>query len=54
MAVSRIVTAIKNSPVWSEGNNAIIVLWDENDYSVAPNANQVALIVDTIRCGRQA
>jgi phosphatidylinositol-3-phosphatase len=23
------------------------VLWDENDYSVAPNTNQVALIVDT-------
>lgn len=47
VAVSRIVTAIKNSPVWSEGNNAIVVLWDENDYSVAPNTNQVALIVDT-------
>lgn len=47
IAVRKIVTAIKNSPAWSEGNNAIVVLWDENDYSLAPNTNQVALIVDT-------
>jgi hypothetical protein len=24
-----------------------VVLWDENDYSIAPNTNQVLLIVDT-------
>jgi hypothetical protein len=24
-----------------------VVLWDENDYSTAPNINQVLLIVDT-------
>lgn len=47
MAVKKIVTAIKSSPAWNEGRNAIVVLWDENDYSVAPNINQVALIVDT-------
>jgi hypothetical protein len=47
VAVRKLVTAIKSSPAWSEGNNAIVVLWDENDYSVAPNTNQVALIVDT-------
>jgi phosphatidylinositol-3-phosphatase len=41
------VTAIKSSPAWSEGNNAIVVLWDENDYSLAPNTNHVVLIVDT-------
>jgi len=46
-AVEKLVTAIKSSPVWKEGNNAIVILWDENDYSQAPNTNQVALIVDT-------
>jgi hypothetical protein len=45
--IRKLVTAIKNSPAWSEGHNAIVVLWDENDYSVAPNTNQVVLIVDT-------
>jgi hypothetical protein len=47
VALEKIVTAIHNSPVWKEGNSAIVVLWDENDYSTAPNTNQVALIVDT-------
>ncbi|MGA9666619.1 MAG: alkaline phosphatase family protein [Gallionella sp.] len=47
ITVQNLVAAIKKSPAWSEGNNAIVVLWDENDYSQAPNTNQVALIVDT-------
>jgi phosphatidylinositol-3-phosphatase len=47
VTVQRLVTAIHNSPVWRRGNNAIIVLWDENDYSLAPNTNQVMTIVDT-------
>ena len=47
VAVRHIVTAIKQSPVGSQGQNAIVVLWDENDYSTAPNVNQVLLIVDT-------
>lgn len=47
VTVQKLVTAIKNSPVWGEGNNAIVVLWDENDYSATPNINQVVLIVDT-------
>ncbi len=47
VTVQKLVTAIKSSPAWSQGNNAIVVLWDENDYSLAPNTNQVALIVDT-------
>jgi hypothetical protein len=47
VAVQRIVTAIKKSPAWNKGNNAIVILWDENDYSVAPVINQVVLIVDT-------
>lgn len=41
-----IVKAIKNSPAWNEGRNAIVVLWDENDYSIAPVTNQVLTIVD--------
>ena len=45
--VQRLVTAIKGSPVWNKGNNAIVVLWDENDYSVAPITNQVPAIVVT-------
>jgi hypothetical protein len=47
MTVQRVVGAIKASPAWHEGRNAIVVLWDENDYSTAPNVNQVAAIVDT-------
>ncbi len=45
--VEKLVGAIKASRVWKEGHNAIIVLWDENDFSVKPNTNQVMLIVDT-------
>ena len=45
--LKKIVTAIKRSPVWNTGHNAIAIVWDENDYSTAPNTNQVLLIVDT-------
>ena len=45
-ALRTIVKAIKASPVWSKGHNAIVVLWDENDYSYAPIVNQVLTIVD--------
>ncbi len=45
--VQQIVSAIKHSPTWRSGRNAIVVVWDENDYSTAPNNNQVMLIVDT-------
>jgi hypothetical protein len=47
VAVKQIVDAIHKSPVWKEGHSAIVVVWDENDYSVAPVTNQVLLIVDT-------
>lgn len=47
VAVRQIVTAIKASPAWKQGQNAIVVLWDEDDYSVSPTVNQVLLIVDT-------
>jgi hypothetical protein len=45
--IQKLVTAIKSSRVWREGNNAIVVVWDENDYSLSPITNQVMLIVDT-------
>ena len=45
VTVQRLVTAIKASPAWQRGNNAIVLLWDENDYSTAPNNNQVVLMV---------
>jgi len=45
VTVQRIVTSIKSSPAWKKGNNAIVVVWDENDYTATPN--QVLLIVDT-------
>ncbi len=47
VTVQQLVSAIKASPAWRDGRNAIVVLWDENDYSTAPNTNQVPLIVDT-------
>jgi hypothetical protein len=47
VAVQRLVTAIHKSPAWREGRSAIVLTWDENDYSLAPNTNQVVLIVDT-------
>ncbi len=46
-AVQKLVTAIHSSPAWQIGRNAIITVWDENDYSVQPIINQVAMIVDT-------
>jgi len=46
-AVQKIVTAIHQSRAWSEGHAAIVVVWDENDYSVQPIINQVVTIVDT-------
>ena len=46
-AVQKIVTAIHGSTAWKKGHNAILVVWDENDYSVAPVNNKVLAIVDT-------
>ncbi len=45
VTVQRIVTSIQSSPEWKKGNNAIIVVWDENDYTATPN--KVLLIVAT-------
>jgi phosphatidylinositol-3-phosphatase len=57
VTIERLVEAIKASRVWHEGRNAIVIVWDENDYSgvsAAPNGlfpsqnqNQVVLTVET-------
>jgi len=47
LTIRNLVKAIHSSPAWEKGHNAIVVLWDENDYSATPNVNQVLLIVDT-------
>ncbi len=45
--VQTLVNAIKGSRIWKAGHNAIVVVWDENDYSIQPNTNRVMAIVDT-------
>jgi hypothetical protein len=45
--IRRLVKAITDSSVWERGNNAIVIVWDENDYSIYPSTNQVPLIVLT-------
>ncbi len=47
LTIQTLVTAIHESPVWQKGRTAIVVVWDENDYSIAPTTNQVLLTVDT-------
>jgi hypothetical protein len=44
-ALEKLTSAIKGSPALREGNNAIFVVWDENDYG--PPRNQVVTIVDS-------
>ena len=43
--VKKLVTSIKASKVWQRGKNAIVVVWDENDFGKGPN--QVVALVDT-------
>jgi hypothetical protein len=38
VTIERLVGAIEASPVWPEGRNAIVIVWDENDYSGIPKA----------------
>jgi phosphatidylinositol-3-phosphatase len=47
VTLQRIVQSIWASPAWRNGNNAIVVWWDENDYSTAPNVNKVLVMVYT-------
>jgi len=42
-----VIHAIHASSAWSEGHNAIVVVWDENDYSLSPNTNHVLATVET-------
>jgi hypothetical protein len=44
-ALATLVDAIHKSPAWSKGHSAIVVVWDENDYSSL--SNQVVTIVET-------
>ena len=47
LTLRTIVGAIHSSRAWEHGRNAIVVVWDENDYSFVPNLNKVLVIVDT-------
>jgi len=47
LTLKTLVADIHRSPAWREGHNAIVVVWDENDYSFSPNLNTVLTIVDT-------
>ena len=40
VAIQRLVESIKASRVWNEGRDAIVIVWDENDYSGLLNATQ--------------
>ena len=43
--VAKLVNGVKASPVWKRGRNAIVLVWDENDFSNAPN--RVVMLVET-------
>jgi phosphatidylinositol-3-phosphatase len=45
LALQKIVTAIRASSVWWNSKSAIVILWDENDYSTRTSSQ--VLIVDT-------
>jgi len=45
VTVRTLVEAIHNSSVWQQGRTAIVVVWDENDYSAVDN--RVLAIIDT-------
>ena len=47
VTVNSIVTAIQQSKIWKNGRNAIILVWDEDHYTMAPDTNRVACIIDT-------
>jgi phosphatidylinositol-3-phosphatase len=59
VTLERLVTSIKASPVWREGRTAIVIVWDENDYSgistmpnglfPSQNQNKVILTVEMNR-----
>jgi phosphatidylinositol-3-phosphatase len=61
VTIQRLVEAVKASRAWDEGRNAIVIVWDENDYSgvlnapnglfPAQNTNNVVLTVELNREG---
>lgn len=44
-ALAKVVEGIKASRAWNRGHNAIVVVWDENDFS--NEANRVVMLVET-------
>jgi phosphatidylinositol-3-phosphatase len=59
VTIERLVKAIHASPAWHDGRAALVIVWDENDYSGSPaqssglfppaNQNKVVLAVQTNR-----
>jgi phosphatidylinositol-3-phosphatase len=57
VTIQRLVQDITSSPVWKDGKDAIVIVWDENDYSgiattpnglfPSQNQNRVVLTVET-------
>ena len=57
VTIDRLVKAIQGSPAWESGRSAIVIVWDENDYSgsttlltglyPSQNQNRVVLTVQT-------
>jgi phosphatidylinositol-3-phosphatase len=43
--INKLINGIKSSKAWKAGRNAIVMVWDENDYSNA--ANRVVMTVET-------
>jgi hypothetical protein len=43
--VAKLVYGIKATEAWQRGRNAIVLVWDENDYASA--ANRVVMLVET-------
>ncbi len=43
--VAKLVKGIKSSPAWMRGRNAIVLVWDENDFTNSPN--KVVMLVET-------
>ncbi len=62
VTIERLVKAIHASPIWRDSNTAIVIVWDENDYSGSPtqssglfpppNQNKVVLTVETNHNGQ--
>lgn len=59
VTIETLVKSIESSPIWRSSSAAIVVVWDENDYSGSPtqssglfpppNQNKVVLTVETSR-----